>query len=262
YGPSGPGFAVLEVSVADCSSRSIRSESMGSLELVATCHGDKDLVTVDASNTLLIYRDGDRSRLELLQRREVFGGFIKHAAMSPDHRFVAVSSQNEINSRSGPPRKLTIFDLDGKAEATSSFDSNLEYVGSTFAFARDSKELLLYVPNKPVQSFKLDEKRQVWTQASLNMRPAKFIGVASCIDDNGTLYVGSNHRTFKGVSDNRIYELVRDGERLELVASLTVGPSTGYPNDGIQNLIWVPGPPMLVAALHDGRLAVVRLPTQ
>ena len=255
YSRGGPGFDIAEVDTADYSLRTFRVEAMGSVLLVAPFAKDRKLVTVTASNVVLIHDLQDvaeKGHSRFLEKRKVFGGFIRHTALSPDRRFLAVSSQNKVANRSAEPRKLTVFDLDGQAQIDYTFSSNREYNSSSFAFSSDSRSLLLYAPKKPLRVFTFDRKKGQWSVSSVEMKVPRSRSYAACVGGDAVMYVGSFDRL--GFFDRRwkkFRELVR----------LSIRASKGYPSDGIQNLLWVQRPG-LIAALHDGRLAVIDVTTR
>jgi len=258
YAPSGLHLSnVAQIDIMKRLVSPFRVNAWGSIELLSPLAASKQLLAVTAANDFIIHRlspsqiaDEKNPMFEppVIRRGKIFGGFIRHAKISPDRRFLAVSSQNETELRSAPPEKLTILDLNHMSEFQLTFESTGEYYSSTFAFAQDSRRLFLYVPGQPVRVLKFQDPKQSWSVSFLAMPPPRSRAFASCSGPDDALYVASY---------DRVAMLRRGAERFRVVARLAISRSKGYPNEGVLAMVYVPSPPRLIAALEDGRLAVI-----
>ena len=82
-------------------------------------------------------------------------------------------------------------------------------------------------------------------------------GSASCIfDKEKVMYIATGNRAKP--SEDRILAVDRGKSQLSVLASLHVGPGPKeYSRDRITSIVCISHPTRLVAALQDGRLAVV-----
>ena len=261
YAANVDNYELLQIRLRDYSQLRLHLGPGGTLLLSAPFDGDKKLVTVTAGNTLLVHRlhsvnlpaKNGPNILKLLQEKRIPGGFIREAILSRSRRFLAVTSENEVDNRSAPPRKLTIFDLKGKAEASYTFESVFAYSSSTASFSRNSDALLLYTASRPIREFRFKKKEQQWAVTTMKIEPSKSYGTASCVSDDGTLFVAAG---------DRIMFLDTTQKRLCLLASVDVKRGGEFAEDIIQALVWIPNPSRLLGVLIDGRIAVLRLRPQ
>ncbi len=265
YTGGGDWYGVLELSLEDYSQRLLTLGATGTILFSSPLDGGKNLVTVTAANELLVQHlplpdPTDKAagvELTLLSRRKIFGGFIRHVELSKDRRFLAVTSQNEIDDQSAQPQKLTILDLRGKAETSYTFKSGSAYSSSTICFSADSRTMWLHTYEPFIRAFEFDDNKQGWSMKEIEKAPSKVYYTASCTDpERDTLFLAGGERLG---SRNNIYVWDSPSKRLRKLALLSIGRGGKYASDEIEELLWISNPPRLVAALQDGKLAIMAL---
>ena len=291
YAPNNEGAGVVEMSTSDYSKRIVHKPGWINVDFVSPIDDDRKFVTVVGSFTVEmspvaedtytisgsgeVQSAGKAHALRTLSgsyqvlitnadeefewgdpppvHKYIPGEFIKQATLSPDRRFLAISSYDATTEE---PHQLTIVDLVGKAHTTYEFGSSDEFHGSCFAFAPDSQALLLYAATQPMREFKFNRQDGEWAVSALGSTPPGENRLVACVRPDGVMYVaGSSTITLPNMVGPVDY-FDRKEMKFGRFASVSIGPPTGLSGSGVNALLWV-RPSRLIAALHDGKLAVI-----
>lgn len=258
---TGSGYDVVEILVKDGSRRNLHVGALGSIGLVSPIENDSKLLVYTAHNRVLLADLPSRAKgtldrnnmLKVLKKYSVFGGFTRHVVLSCNGRFLAVTSQNEINNRSAPPQKLTIIDTRSFRTSTFELPTSESYFSSTICFSSDSKSLWLYQAREVLHTYRLQEASGEWKVERQGIGLPAWRGSASCMTgDDLPLYISSPKGTVRYWDGS--------GGRLRTLVTLELGKKPRLAREGIEELLWIPKRKRLVAALWDGRIAEIAIP--
>lgn len=146
--------------------------ALGGIHHLRIREDGRELMYVTSDHKIRLW---DLARHRLMGEQQLFGGFLGTIASSPDGRWIAISSENEVDDKSAPPQKLLVYDGHGKSTAVHEYGNRWRYTASRHTFI-DSNTLVLCLPRIPDPKLRQIEdlpaaiKRWSWSEAAGDWR--------------------------------------------------------------------------------------------
>jgi hypothetical protein len=236
------------------------------------------------SDTMIAYLNGgDVAFYDIPAHKQVrtatifpgpFSGAICAFAVAPDRKHFAVTWCHMVNLSSTGPYVLSIYNTEGTQLLSWQFSNNKEWSGAHPVFPT-SDSLAIFLPGGTMRRWTLDTAADKWHDAATTTMPshADWLMASAASSDGKTIYLADQHTKVAVESDGTKYEVPCSPYRVLAIAAdsgtllwqqeLTIGPKNSkenYSAGPINALVPVPGSNKVVAALWDGRVAIVESP--
>ena len=263
------GYDIIEIDLADYTSRRLVLGSRTTVCFVSPVDGDNGLFTVLGTGRVLLHRMTPRTPdstssvlLAQLWKKALFGKFVDRIVISPDRTRAAITSLTGEGGKDSA--RLSVVSLsDGSVDVVPiEFVSARAFLSTSCAFSSDSQYLWIQMYGQGLRRVRVPPNEESWETTVETATTSHIQASSICVDQALSRYylVAGNRND---ATDNRVYLYDHRESGLSILADLSVGAQRGerkYSWNRLSGFVRIDDPPRLLVGLQDGRLAVVRIP--
>lgn len=232
--------------------------------------GDTKLAYAGLNGNLSFYDLQARAHLSSASLYPPFAGSSHQFAVAPDREHVAVTWCNMVGGNSAEPYKLSVFDVFGAEVYSWRFPTNHDWSFAQPLFIAADK-LVACLPSGVMRRWSLNAADRQWREDknTVPIPSGRFIA-ATASSGGDTIYLATESAILRTAPDGSEYDqscapyhalaIAADTGKEQWKQLITVGDKNSrhnYTAAPINALAAVPGTNQVVAALWDGRLAII-----